>query len=396
VAERSTHCSLLIALLPHCSSLIAVLLSLSHFTRLSRLLAGGDRIMSIVILGGGYAGALAAARIGKKRPVTLIEPAEGLVERIRLHQVAVGDNVAAVPYEQLFRGLDVNVVRGRVERIDRAAKRVVLSDGETVPYTEMIYALGSSAIAPPDTLALHGPASAKALRRKLETMEGGRVAIVGGGLTAIELAAEIAERFPSLSISIITRGTIGAGLSEKAARHLRDWFATHHVAVHEGRDGCGVEADLVVWCAGFGVATIAREAGLEVDGRGRIVVDEYLRSSDPSILAVGDAAAVASGEGELRMACATAMPMGAYAADFLLGETTDPFRFSFVTLCISLGRRDGIIQPRHAEDSSRGGALTGRAAAWCKELVCRFTILAIRLERIGVPYAWPKTTLKAA
>jgi NADH dehydrogenase len=352
--------------------------------------------MSIVILGGGYAGALAAARIGKKRPVTLIEQAEGLVERIRLHQVAAGDDIEPVPYERLFRGLDVDVVRGRVDRIDRTAKCVILTDGETVPYTELIYALGSAAAGPPDAFALQGPASAKALRRKLQGMENGRVAIVGGGLTGIELAAEVAERFPALDVSLVTRGTIGAGLSEKAARHLRDWFADHRVAVLEGHDGSGIAADLVVWCAGFGVATIARDAGLEVDGRGRIVVDEYLRSSDPSIFAVGDAAVVPFAQGELRMACATAMPMGAYAADFVLGATTEPFRFSFVTLCISLGRRDGIIQPRHPDDSSRGTALTGRAAAWCKELVCRFTILAIRLERIGVPYAWPKTTLKAA
>src|SRR5207253_3443732 len=208
--------------------------------------------MSIVILGGGYAGALAAARIGKKQRVTLIEQAEGLVERIRLHQVAAGDDIAPVSYAQLFRGLDVEVIRARVERIDRAAKRVILSDGESVPYTELIYALGSTVNAPPNTSALRGPESAKALRRKLQTMESGRVAIVGGGLTAIELAAEIAERFPALEVSIVTRGTIGGGLSEKAARHLRDWFAAHRVALHEGRDGADAEADLVVWCAGFG------------------------------------------------------------------------------------------------------------------------------------------------
>ena len=352
--------------------------------------------MSIVILGGGYAGALAAARIGKKQRVTLIEQAEGLVERIRLHQVAAGDDIAPVSYDQLFRGLDVDVIRGRVERIDRDAKRVVLSDGESVPYTQLIYALGSTIDSPPNTFALRGPDSAKALRRRLQAMESGRVAIVGGGLTAIEVAAEIAERFPSLEVSIVTRGRLGAGLSEKASKHLRGWFAAHNVALQEGRDGSEVDADLVVWCAGFGVATIARDAGLAVDERGRTLVDEHLRTSDPSIFAVGDAAVVPFADGELRMACATAMPMGAYAADYVLGETTDPFRFSFVTLCISLGRRDGIIQPRHADDSSRATALTGRAAAWCKELICRFTILGIRLERIGVPYAWPKTTLKAA
>lgn len=347
--------------------------------------------MSIVILGGGYAGALCATRIGKKQKVTLIEQAEGLVERIRLHQVAAGDDVPPVSYAQLFRGLDVEIVRARVERIDRAAKRVVLADGETVPYSQLVYALGSTVEAPAGTFSLRNSDAAKALRRKVESMEHGRVAIVGGGLTAIELAAELAERFPRLELSIVTRGRIDDGLSEKAARHLRDWFAAHDVAVHEERDGADVDAEVVVWCAGFGVPAIARDAGLAVDERGRIVVDEHLRTSDPSIFAIGDAAKVPHGESELRMACATALPMGAYVADFLLGETAEPFGFAFITLCISLGRRDGIIQPRNADDSSRGTALTGRAAAWCKELICRFTILSLRLERIGVHYSWPKT-----
>lgn len=348
--------------------------------------------MSIVILGGGYAGALAAARIGKKQRVTLIEQADGLVERIRLHQVAAGDDIPPVSYGQLFRGLDVDVIRARVERIDREGKHVMLSDGESVPYTELIYALGSMVDAPPDAFALRGPESAKALRRKLQAMESGRVAIVGAGLTGIELAAEIAERFPALHVSIVARGALGEGLSDKAARHLRSWFEEHRIEVLHRVP----EAEIVVWCAGFGVATIARDAGLAVDERGRLLVDEHLRTSDPSIFAIGDAARVAHAGGELRMACATAMPMGAYVADYLLGETDEPFRFGYVTLCISLGRRDGIIQPRHADDSSRASALTGRAAAWCKELVCRYTILSIRLERIGVPYSWPKTTPKAA
>ena len=63
-------------------------------------------------------------------------------------------------------------------------------------------------------------------------------------------------------------------------------------------------ADVVIWCAGFSLSPIAAEAGLVVNERGQIVVDDHLRSSDPSILAIGDAASCR----DMRMACATALP----------------------------------------------------------------------------------------
>src|SRR5688572_27494784 len=98
---------------------------------------------SIVILGGGYAGTLAAARIARRgTPVTLVDMRAGLVERIRLHQVAAGDDIAPVPYVQIFRNLPVNVVRAQVTSIDRATKRVMTSAG-VIHYDKLVYALGS-------------------------------------------------------------------------------------------------------------------------------------------------------------------------------------------------------------------------------------------------------------
>src|SRR5688572_5161592 len=73
---------------------------------------------NILILGGGYAGVMAAARIARRgTPVTLIDARDGMVERIRLHQVAAGDDIPPVAYKQLFRNLPVNVVRARVTSI---------------------------------------------------------------------------------------------------------------------------------------------------------------------------------------------------------------------------------------------------------------------------------------
>ena len=131
-----------------------------------------------------------------------------------------------------------------------------------------------------------------------------------------------------------------------------------------------------MWCTSFEVSAIAREAGLRVNERGQIVVDDFLRSSDPDIYAAGDAADCRG----RRMSCALALPMGAYVADLLSGATEKPFRFGFVIQCISLGRNDGIIQFVHADDSPKERCLTGRPAAWIKELICRYTVMSMRME----------------
>lgn len=184
-------------------------------------------------------------------------------------------------------------------------------------------------------------------------------------------------------------------------RHLRHVLDRLGIAVHEHArvrevcadglrlDGGRLAADTVVWTAGFAVPPLARDAGFAVDAHGRMEVDATLRSvSHPDVYAVGDAAAAhRPGGQELRMACATAMPVAQHAvraiAARLDGREPRPLRYRFVVRCISLGRRDGLIQLVHADDSPREAVLTGRAAALVKELVVRGALFAQRTP--GLP-----------
>lgn len=326
--------------------------------------------MNTIILGGGYGGAMAAARMARRGiPVTLVDARDALVERIRLHQVAAGDDIRPVPYARLFRNLPVTFIQAGVTSIDRARKLVQTTNG-ALRYDKLVYALGSS----------NASFDPVAIRRARS------VAVIGGGLTGIESAAEIAERHPEKNVTLYDASTIGRGLSANARRHLYRWLEEHHVTVVEHHRVTGSpDAEAVLWCTSFTFSPIAREAGLDVNARGRILVDEHLRSSDPDIYAIGDAADCGR-----RMSCALALPMGAYAADALAGVTTAPFRFAFAIQCISLGRSDGIIQFVHPDDSPKELCLTGRKAAWIKELVCRYTVLSMRLETRGVHYRWPQ------
>jgi NADH dehydrogenase FAD-containing subunit len=159
--------------------------------------------------------------------------------------------------------------------------------------------------------------------------------------------------------------------------------------------------ELCFWNGGFVASPLARAAGLPVNVRGQVRVDATLRVPEhPEIFVAGDAAEVRGADGEpLRMACATAMPMGAYAgeavAKVISGETPKPFRFAYKIRCISLGRRDGLIQHVDEHDRALPQVWTGRVAATLKEIVCRSTVFSIRGEgRFRIPfYRWPQPTM---
>jgi NADH:quinone reductase (non-electrogenic) len=360
--------------------------------------------MHIVVLGAGYSGLLAAQLAAKRTnaQVTLINASDRFVERVRLHQFSSGQELRNLPLAHLLDGSQVRLVVDRVTAIDAENRLVHLENGaEEVSYDVLFYALGSQG----DLGSVPGAAEyaytvadaehAALLRDRVA--KGGVVAVVGGGLTGIEAATELAESHPECKVRLVTGGVFGGALSDRGRRHLRQVFdrlgieVRDEVRVDEVRadgvrlgDGEQVDADIIVWTTGFQLPEVARKAGFAVDADGRMVVDETLRSvSHPEVYAVGDAAAARrSGGQELRMACATGLPAAAQAVsalvDRLAGRAPRPLHFRYVAQCISLGRRDGLVQFVHADDSPAERILTGRSAAFFKETVVRSTIFLQR------------------
>jgi NADH dehydrogenase FAD-containing subunit len=352
----------------------------------------------IVVIGAGYAG-LAAAKLAARWTdgrVTLVNERDRFVERVRLHQLAAGQRLRDLPLRDLLAGTRVELVVDRVTGIDAEARKVRLAEG-ALDYDRLVYALGSRTDPGVPGAAEHAYSvstaeDAEELAGALRTAR--VVAVAGGGLTGIEAAAELAEARPDLTVLLVTGGELGAGLSVKGRRHVRRAFerlgvlVRDHATVTEVRadglvlgGGEHVAADAVVWTAGFRVPELAREAGFEVDAHGRLVVDQALASvSHPEVVGVGDAAAIRRPDGlELRMACATGLPTAKQAvralADRLAGREPRPLRFRYYNQCVSLGRRDGLIQFVRQDDSPVERVLTGRAAARYKELVVRATVL---------------------
>ncbi|WP_245722114.1 NAD(P)/FAD-dependent oxidoreductase [Nocardia crassostreae] len=319
----------------------------------------------IVVLGAGCAG-LSAAKQAARVPgarVTVIEARAHLVERVRLHQALAGQRIPRWDLRELLERKGIEFVQARAVRIDTMQRSIELEGNWSVSYDSLIYALGSIGQA-------DGVPGAAEFARAVATPEdvrqlpalSGRVAVVGGGATGIETATELAEARPDLTVLLLSAEEPGAWLSDKARGHIRAVLDRLGVPVYSGAKvvevhpdgvelagGDRIQADTVLWTTGFAVPAVAADSGLAVNAQGRVLVDDELRSrSHPEIYAVGDAAIVAGpGARELRMACATALPAGKYAATALAarlrGKEPAPRRFRYYFQCISLGRADGVI-----------------------------------------------------
>ncbi|MFE3456302.1 NAD(P)/FAD-dependent oxidoreductase [Nocardiopsis aegyptia] len=358
----------------------------------------------LLVLGAGYSGLAAARRahdLARREradvTVTLVNATPHFVERVRLHQVAAGQDVGVHSLAEALEGTGIDLVVGLVEDVDPDARSVTVRGDwgpRTLGYDSLVLALGSSARAggvpgaDDHSLAIADLDGARAVADRIAADRPERVAVVGGGLTGIEAATEIAESHPGIAVELVTGGEVAPSVGARGRAHVRRVLHRLGVVLREHArvdevddrglvmaDGGRVPADLVVWNAGFGASGLAAAIGLAVDDEGRAVVDGSQRSlSHPDVLVVGDAAHTRGAAGEpLRMSCAMGLPMGWTAAETVLGgltgRTPDTAPFGYLGQCVSLGRRDGLVQFVRADDSPRPFLLTGRTAARVKESI---------------------------
>ncbi|MEV6101877.1 FAD-dependent oxidoreductase [Nocardia sp. NPDC051981] len=351
-------------------------------------------ITEVVVIGGGYAGTVAANRLRLRRDVeiTLVNPRPEFVERMRLHQFVAGTHEAAVGYDTLL-GADVRLIVDHAVRIDTAARTVELGSGRALGYDYVVYAVGSTAAVPasvPGAAEFAYPIAeyehAQRLRAALgELPAQAPIVVVGGGLTGIETAAELVEQ--GRTVTLVGGGMLAANFSNPARRSVAKWLAENGVEVREQArvrevrcdgvvlaDGDVLPSAITIWTAGFGVPELAAHSGLRTDELGRLLTDETLTSiDDDRIVAAGDA--VAPSGRPLRMSCYAAQPLGAQAAANVLariaGSEPSVLDVAFVACTVGLGSRAGVMQFSRREDTPVPMYLGGRVAGQIKERVGR-------------------------
>lgn len=178
--------------------------------------------MRVLILGGGYAGVMAANRLAarddERMSVVLVNARPYFVERIRLHEVAAGSrHDARLDFTEILHP-NVEVLVGTAEHIvtdDRVVQGSSATGSWSQAYDRLVYAVGSAAPAADATVQLF---TEETYERLTQLPDAATVTVVGGGLTGIEAAAEIASVRGDLNIRLISAGLIGAALSERG-RH---------------------------------------------------------------------------------------------------------------------------------------------------------------------------------
>ncbi|MFJ3901646.1 NAD(P)/FAD-dependent oxidoreductase [Streptomyces sp. NPDC090025] len=378
----------------------------------------------VVVIGGGYAGVMAANRLTGRADVavTLVNARPVFVPRLRLHQVAAGTHEGTVDMREVLADR-VRLVVDEVTAIDTAGRSVLLGEGEPLAYDHLVYAVGSGSGSAPGSPAAGAAAVPGAVGHtySVDTLESARelravlartpadapLTVVGGGPTGIETAAELAER--GGRVTLLCGGVLGAYLHPRTRRAAARRLARLGVTVLDGPDSrvTAVTADSVrladgrtlpsrvtVWAVGFTVPDLAARSGLRTDAAGRLLTDETLTSiDDERIVAAGDAAAP-SGQ-PYRMSAFISYSLGAHAADTVLRriarDRPEPADLAFLAMCVSIGRQAAVFQIGRKDDTATPFHVGGRAGARLKEIACEAGLkhLATEARKPG-SHHWPK------
>ncbi|MFT7386953.1 MAG: NADH dehydrogenase [Candidatus Endobugula sp.] len=315
--------------------------------------------MKVVIVGGGAGGLELATLLGRKlgkqkeHEIVLIDRNSTHLWKPLLHEVAAGSldaEIDSVSYRAHAHALHFTFKLGTFSGIDRNKKVIHLApvydddDGEEIlpqrnePYDILVMAIGSASNdfgiegigehcqfldSTQQAIKFHDRLVNQFIRLNRKLIDDPtaclRVAIVGGGATGVELAAELFNsrnlfslyglnriKEEHLQVTLLEAGTrLVSALSEKvSADVLTDLTkigadirlntqvakAEHHAFITA--DESHVEADMLLWAAGIKVPDFMSEIeGIDTNRINQVIVNQYLQTTnDPSIYAIGDCA----------------------------------------------------------------------------------------------------------
>lgn len=272
---------------------------------------------AIVILGAGQAGVQLAdslRRAGSERPVVMVgEETDPPYQRPPLSKTYLLGSFAEerLPlrapdfYEDHAIDLRLGV---KAEAIDRAARTVRLSTGEDLAYGTLVIAAGARVRVPPipgiegpKVLALRSLADSRKIKAALQSVQ--HAAVIGGGFIGLETASAIAKMGVKVTVVEMLDRLMRRAVGPRISSFFHELHAGHGVDIRYGvavqsvgeagtitlATGEVLDTDLVILGAGVVPnCELAVAAGLECnDG---IDTDEYGRTADPDIYAIGDCA----------------------------------------------------------------------------------------------------------
>ena len=311
--------------------------------------------MKHLIIGNGVAGVTAAFSIKEREPAQQVTIISGETDyyfsRTALMYIAMGELRLedTEPYERRTYGdLGIDLVSGRVEKINTAEKSVELEDGRKLSYDRLLLATGALPKQLfPEEKKLEGIVNLvsysdleEIFSLLQEASDGsGKAAVIGGGLIGVELA-EVLQHL-GLSVRFLIRGNhfFRSDISEEEGRFVEHHLRKHGIEVHTGcgsfelesKDGrvTGVRAENGSFsCDVLGIAVgveantgLAGASGIPAN-RG-ILCDLQLQTKKKDIFTAGDCVEIETGSGRenfTRTIWYSARDMGETAGRNMLGD----------------------------------------------------------------------------
>jgi NADH dehydrogenase len=365
----------------------------------------------LVILGGGFGGLDVARAVGRSRPArgfwdtVLIDKENFFQFNPLLPAVAVGaveTRHIVYPLREMARHRHIRFYKNKASGIDLERRRILLHNNLVESYDTVVIAIGSVT----DYYSVPGAEThsrpfktlvdAMQLRaRVVELFEMAEqaersdqrrrllsFAIVGGGVTGVEVAAELMEmaretllpKYPSLQASHLSVTVLEAGerlvnaARPEHSEYVRRFLEHRGVTVRFGArvarvedkrlhlaDGTGLDAFTILWTAGVRPPDVVARLPVQHAPDGRVLVDEFLRARDAmgepldDVFVVGDCAAAVAADGKYYPRLSqTAVKMGSHVGDQLTrrarGLPPQPFDFKVPGYIISLGKHSSVVE----------------------------------------------------
>ena len=322
-------------------------LNFTIFLYLLRFLLYGDVTMKIVVIGSGTAGsnfALFARKLDRKAEIIVIGKEKTMqyspcaLPFVLSGKIPKLEDIVVFPNEFYEKQKIQMMLETEAKTIDRKRK-VIITDKDEVPYDKLVLATGSKAFIPPikgvekkGVFTLKEMRDVREIQEYIKERKPKKAVVIGAGLIGLEgavafrelgmevLVVELLEHLLPTMLDKDIASIVQSHLEEKGIQFrfgvgVSEIIGDPVTAVKIGEEE--IESDIVLVATGVRAnVDLAREAGLEIK-RG-IIVDEYLRTSDPDIYAIGDCAEVydaVTGERILSQLGTTAVRMAKVAAE---------------------------------------------------------------------------------
>ncbi len=271
---------------------------------------------------GGSAGGILTATMARKAygdliDITLIRETETVMVPCGIPYIfgTLRDLKKNVIPDAMLTNADVNIVIDSALEIEREQKTVTTRDNGVFSYKKLVLATGSLPIIPTfipgyDLENVYPITKDEVYLQKIfDNLESARnVAVIGGGFIGVEFAEQIRlleknvmlvemadsllwQAFDKSFTDDIEAQMSGRGIEVMTKTKVKRIVGEKSVEALELEDGRIIPADMVI--LGLGMkphGALGRDCGLEMNAKGAIVVDQYMRTSDPDIFAVGDCA----------------------------------------------------------------------------------------------------------